>query len=766
MINLQPESASREILWNLPNPVNSLVMYSLFAISMIVMLWGIWRRMELWSAGPDSLGRTNKPLKRLLLFFQYVVFQRGTNREKQPRLFHSLILWGFVVLLFTTTMVAIHHDLGIPIYVGRYYLAVTILSDVFGLGLLIGVGLAYHRRYVAKPDFLHSTRADSFMLLLLGALVIQGFCLEGLRIVVTDDPWRHYSMVGNLFAAFFWGLSTVALRWLHFGLWWLHAVSVFAFFALLPYTKFFHVLASSANLYLREINRPKGALSFPGDIEKLIEASAESGSDEFNIGVGSVKDLSWKTRLDLDSCTSCGRCQDVCPAYNSGKVLSPKWMILDTRNHLLALHQKQLLSTEPTIHKQGPTAALDHLDRSLLKSFLLDPLTDAMAENPAFRGQNSLVQQSVLHSGESEDTPLAGGLMEENVFWSCTSCRACMEVCPVGIEHVDLIMDVRRHSVLAEGKIPHEAQASLRAIESRGNPFGPAESRFDWAEGLQVPVLNEGDTVEVLYWVGCISAFDKRKQKIARAMVQILNASGLSWGVLGNRECCTGDPARRLGEENLFQTMAKQNLSTLSSVHFKTVVANCPHCFNSLQNEYPQVEAGRDQATPGKQSQFAGIEFLHHTHFIWRLIAEKRLRVDSDSGKTLDDITFHDPCYLGRYNDTYEEPREILVQLGAKPREMDQAREKSMCCGAGGGHFFMDIKAGERINVRRVNQAAEIDATTVATGCPFCLQMLEDGVKLTNRDGQMQVRDIAEFVAERLLAPERTTERTTEARHH
>jgi len=276
----------------------------------------------------------------------------------------------------------------------------------------------------------------------------------------------------------------------------------------------------------------------------------------------------------------------------------------------------------------------------------------------------------------------------------------------------------------------------LKAIETRGNPLGPREDRTNWADGLEVKILQEGDEVQVLYWIGCISAYDKRKQSIARSMVKILNASGLSWGILGERECCTGDPARRMGEENIFQASVKQNTPTLKSVKFKTLVANCPHCFNSLKNEYPQFSGTWD------------FDVVHHSHFIKQLIESKLIQPNSDDARH---ITFHDPCYLGRYNDTYEEPREVLVQLGrSKLTEMKASKERGLCCGAGGGHYWYDMKVGERVNVNRINQAAETGADIVATGCPFCLHMMEDGLKITDREDKMIVRDIAELVAESL----------------
>ena len=648
------------------------------------------------------------------------------NAEPVPGRMHTLVLWGFMVLLFTTTMVFIDHDLGIRIYNGDFYLAVTLLSDLFGAFLLVGILMASHRRYVRRPDRLHNRPADAILLGALAALVVQGFLLEALRIHVTHDPWRWYSPVGLLVSLPFADLSERSARGLHFAVWWLHAVTVFACIALLPYTKFLHILASSANLFFRQIERPKGALSNPGDLEKILESAAENDS-EFRVGVSSLSDLTWKQRLDLDACTSCGRCQEVCPAYRSGKILSPKWMILDLRDHMLLA--------------EGGNDPVGKLDHHLLKSLLLTdrsllPRDEAGHIVDETRAANPLVQRAAKSIGADVGAKIGGEVVDEDVFWSCTTCRACMEVCPVGIEHVDIIVEARRSMALMEGNIPSEAQASLRAIETRGNPFGPAADRANWTQGLDVRILQPGDAVDVLYWVGCISSFDKRKQKIARSLAKILNTAGLNWGILGESECCSGDPARRLGEENLFQTLAKRNTGTLQSVSFKTLVSNCPHCFNTIKNEYPDV-------TPGERP----FRVVHHSQFIRELLAERRIRVDAQATK---DLTYHDPCYLGRYNDTYEEPREVLVKLGGRVKEMRDSKERGLCCGAGGGHYWFDMKVGQRINTLRIDQAAETGAPLVATGCPFCLQMMEDGAKLTNRE-HINVRDIAELVADALL---------------
>lgn len=724
---------AREIYWNLPPEITSLVMYLLFAVAMVVCTYGLYSRLRLWASGTPDSSRFGNYFARFAYIWDYVLKQRGVNREPGPRGFHSLIFWGFNVLLLTTTVVAIDYDLHIPIYRGNFYLALTVLSDLFGFGVLLGVLMAFRRRYVAKPDLIHRTRADGWMLGGIAALIVQGFVLEGIRIAVTHDQWAAYSPIGYAVAQLLNGVSEAPLRAIHRGMWWFHAASVFTFIAILPYSKALHIITASANLYFKQNGRPTGALSYPGDIEQLIEKSAESDG-EFKIGITNILDLTWKQRLDLDACTTCGRCQDVCPAYKSGKALSPKWLVLDTRDHMLSLQAQGKL--------EANGSPLAKLDRSLLQHLLLDT-SHGPEENGAapdyVRAANPRVQAARLAVGGSAEAKLSGEVMDSEVFWACTTCRACEEACPVGIEHVGLIVNTRRASALLEGDIPTEAQASLRAIETRGNPFGPAESRMDWAAGLNVPIVKAGETVDVLYWVGCISAYDRRKQSIARALVEVLNKSGLSWGVLGTRENCTGDPARRLGEENLFQTMAKKNIEVLASVNFKTLLANCPHCFHTLKNEYPDVGLKLDQA-----------RIVHHSQFLKELLANEQLQLKDGADRN---VTFHDPCYLGRYNEEYDAPRDVLVQLNSSskaPAEMANAKKKGLCCGAGGGHFWFDMKVGERVNVLRINQAAETGASTVATACPFCMHMLEDGAKLTDREATLQVRDIAELVVEKL----------------
>lgn len=741
-IEIMEELATREILWNIGTLPNVLTMYGLMVIAMIIGGIGLYRHAELVTSGKPSPGNLGSYPTRLKNFITDVIFQRRTLKSATPGVAHTLVYLGFLALLFATTAVFVEHDLGIPIYRGDFYLMTTLFSDVLGIGVLFGVFVFAHRRYIVKADLVHSRCADGILLGLLALLIVQGFCVEGLRIhygEITGNPdkWANYSPIGLLFSKFFWGFSDTATKTLHYVNWWFHTATVFFAIAIAPHTKFLHIIASSFNLFFNKTNRPKGALPFPGDIEKMVEAG-----DEFSVGLGTIKDYTWKQLLDLDACTSCGRCQEVCPAYRSGKPLSPKWIILDSRNHALALHHEGKLTPSKL------PAPVQKLDSTLLGSLLLrgsglvkEETGWKYGDEGKFRAKNELVQKAALSIGKSPEQRISGEVIDSQAFWSCTTCMACVEVCPVGINHVDQIVENRRNMVLMQGEVPHEAQKTLKALENRGNPYGPPEGRVEWCEGLNVPILKAGDSVDYLYWVGCVSAFDKRKQKIAKSLVKIMNQAGLSYGILGTAEGCSGDPARRLGEENLFQALAKQNIETLKSIQFKYLVANCPHCFSTIKNEYPQLGNLGDGRSP---------EIIHHSVLLKRLLADGKIAL-TDEGVARK-VTMHDPCYLGRYNGEYDAPRETLKKSSSKLKviEMDESREKAMCCGAGGGHFWMDMKVGERVNTLRTEQAAATGADTVATGCPFCLQMMEDGVKLTGRETSMAVLDVAEIVAENM----------------
>jgi len=724
---------TREILWNIGTLPNIVAMYALFAASLAVGAIGLFRHAELWYSGKPALDQDIPPYRRAWNLITYALFQRRVVKEPGAGAAHTLVYVGFLVLLLTTTVVAIHHDLGIEIYVGNFYLLLTVGSDLFGLGLIVGCLIFAHRRYVQRPDLLHSRKGDAFLLGVLILLCVQGFLLEALRIHAKGDPWAMYSPVGLLLSKFFWPLSGNTAAHLHYIIWWFHTITVFVCIALAPYTKFLHIVASSVNLYFRNFSKPKGALENPGDLEKLMESG-----EEFSLGLGTIKDYSWKQLLDLDACTSCGRCQDACPAYLSGKPLSPKWMILDTRNHALKLQQEGKIASSLL-----PSSAQE-LDRALNREIFFPahgvPLeSSTYAEGGSFRATNPLVQNSARQIGVDSDHRIAGEVMDPNVFWSCTTCMACVEACPVGIQHVDQIVGNRRNMALMHGEIPPEAQSTLRALENRANPYGDPKDRTKWIQGLDIPILSAGDSVDYLYWVGCVSAYDPRKQKIARALTHIMKKAGLSFGILGTAEGCTGDPARRLGEENLFQTLAKSNIATLQSVRFKVLVANCPHCFNTIKNEYPEF---------GNLGEGRSPEIIHHSQLLQRLLKQGKITLNEALADT-PDITFHDPCYLGRGNGEYEAPREVLLKLDAALVEMKRSRANGLCCGAGGGQMFKEAEPGTReVNIERSEEALGMQPDVIAAGCPFCNTMLTDGVKHFNQEGKVVVKDVAELIAE------------------
>lgn len=727
--------ATRPILWNIEGVWNVVLMYALFGISCIVFLLGAYRHVELWLAGQPSNLKPRSLKERARMLYQWSLLQKGVRKKTYSGLIiHGLLYSGFLALTFATTMVFIEQDLGIPVYHGRFYLGVTLLADVLGFGVIVACGLALHRRYVSKPGLLHNRSSDTGVLWFIIILCVQGFGLEALRINGNGDPWAAYSPIGAALAQLLLFLPKESIPPIHYSLWWFHTVSVFVGIALVPYSKLWHIFSSSANLFFKPYERSTATLVSPGDIEQIMETS-----EDLKIGLESIKDYSWKQLLDLDACTSCGRCQEVCPAYISGKPLSPKWLILDSRNHALALHNKNELSNASKVPK-----VLQSLDSSLNEKFFRTlGLKDGSYEDEgSFRGENIAVQKSARAIGQSAEHRMAGEVMDENVFWSCTTCMACVEACPVGINHVDQIVGNRQNLTMIQGEVPKEAQNMLRLLENQGQAIVSNESRAGWVGDLDVKILQPGDKVDYLYWVGCISAFDPRKQKIARALVKIMNKAGLEFGILGDAEKCTGDPARRVGNELLYQMMTKQNIATLSEVRFNTMVANCPHCFNTLKNEYPEFGSlSKDGTAP---------RVIHHTELIRELIDSKKLVVPplSKDGQDSEKFTFHDPCYLGRGNNQYEAPRSVLQDItGAAPTEMSMNKKQGLCCGAGGGHFWMDLKQGERINTIRTDQAAATEANVIATGCPFCMQMMEDGIKITNRDASLKVQDVAEVVA-------------------
>ncbi len=650
--------ATRQVLWNIEHVW---VMYALLVPTTLIAAYGVYRRVRQWRKG-QSENRFDRPVERLRLVVAYALLQLRTWRRAYPGVFHAMLFWGFVILFIATCVVLIDYDFGIPIMRGEFYLIFqSLIVDIFGVLAIVGVLMAAARRFITRPKYLVYTTESAVILLLVFAILVTGFLVEGWRIAATDDPWGAWSPFGNLVANASRPLMTVeAMTSAHWATWWFHLFLVFGFLAWAPYTKMLHVLASTANIYTARL-APIGAT-----LRKVDFDSEEA------LGIHTLAGFTWKDLLDFDACTECGRCTAVCPANRVDKLLSPRDIILD------------------------------------LQRLARDPVGD-FAE--PFLGKTDA--------------------LSAEAFWECTTCAACVEACPVSIEQFPKIVDARRYLVMEEAEFPDTMQQALTSLETRGHPMrGTSFSRVDWMQGLDVPTVADVKDADVLVWVGCGGALVERNQSVVRALVQLLKAAGVKFAVLGREEKCNGDPARRIGNEFLFEQLAQENIATLEKHKVKTIVTSCPHCFNTFANEYPQF-GGR-------------FEVFHHSQYLAKLVDEGKLAGKSPLGQR---VTFHDPCYLGRHNGEYDAPRQ-LVQISTKnaPVEMQQTRSNSFCCGGGGGMSFVDEPPDKRVNQERARQVLETVADVVAVGCPFCMTMLEDGINATKGDREVRVMDVAELL--------------------
>ena len=679
---MNPDLATREIFWNISHST-IWVMYAMFVLSLAIAGYGIYRRVQVWQRGLP-LNRFDRPAERIKRLLQHATAQRRTVQENYAAVFHTFIYTGFIILMIATTVVAIDYDFGLPIMQGKFYLYFqSFIVDCFGALVLLGVGIALYRRYGVRPKKLVYSEESTLILTAIFLIALTGFLVEGWRIAATDDTWGKWSPFGFLVAeasgAF---MSGRALRAAHFGAWWTHAILVFGFIAWAPYTKMAHVIFGPLNIYTSAL-QPTGASLKKMDVEKAMETGEP-------LGVKSLAQFTWKDLADFDACTECGRCTAVCPANTVGKELSPRDIILDLQKFM---HANPLVAFGLTQN-------------------------DAAGEVGG-NGQAALPIIGAFPSTSPE--PL----------WQCTTCGACMQACPVFIEQMPKIVDMRRFLVMEEADYPDTMAEAVTSMETRQHPFkGTQATRVDWTEGLTVATAAEARDAEVLYWVGCGGALIERNQKIVRATAQLLEKAGVKFAILGREEKCTGDPARRIGNEFLFETLAKENIETLNRYGVKKIVTSCPHCFNTFGNEYPQ---------------YGGTyEVYHHSEFLAKLIDEGKIQPQSPSDKL---ITFHDPCYLGRHNGIYNAPRK-LVQLAARnaPVEMQQSREKGFCCGGGGGMSFVEEPKDKRVNQERARQILETGADIVAVGCPFCTTMLEDGINARKGDRDVRVMDIAELL--------------------
>ncbi len=673
--------ATRPLMWNVSH---GWVMYALLAIALAVCGWGIYRRIDSWRRGKEDGERFSDWGKRFRILLREVFLQKQVRNSTYPAVFHSLIFYSFLVLFATTLVIMVQYDadhlfgLNLNVFEGFIYVFFSVASELAGMLILVGIAMAAYRRYVIKPATLRTGREDSLILWLIAGVVVTGYLVEGLRIAANGDPWKALSPVGAWTAALFQGAGADAQKTLHASLWWLHTILVMSWLAAIPYTKFFHLLSMPTNAFFSKL-KPRGELRRE-DIEALME-SAES--EDLQIGIETAGDMTWKQRMDVDTCISCGRCEEVCPAYMADKdYFTPRQLVERLKDSSDKFNRRARAEEKPV--------------------------------------------------GETES--IVGKAFDEEFIWHCRTCGACVEVCPALIDHVGILMELRRNEVLLQGRIPEEASRALRTYETGGNPFGPQSERVDWIRKTNVRIVAPGEKVDVLYWIGCLVSFDPQKRRIAEDLFGLLTECGVDFGVLGEDEICCGDPARVLGQEMLFQQTAKRQVEILKQRQFNVLLTGCPHCYNVLKNEYPQ---------------FGGhFNVVHHSEYIRDRIRAGDIKPKFGAPRR---YVYHDPCYLGRYQNIYEPAREIIRTIpGATMSEMKNNREKSLCCGGGGGHFFMDLKRGERINNIRVRQARDAGADTIVTACGYCLHMLQDSLKLLNYDESMRVVDVATLTAESL----------------
>ena len=525
------------------------------------------------------------------------------------------------------------------------------------------------------------------MLSFLIILTVQGFVLGALRLAVQRDPWASWSFVSYALAIPLQGLSNGWLKALHQVNWFSHFATTFAFLAYFAYSKMIHPFTSLANVFFRRL-KPRGKLE---PIVNLEEAES--------FGIAHLEDFTWAQLMNLDACMHCGRCLEYCPTFATDKPLRPRDLILE------------------------------------IGGYMAD-------QGGLFSGELGAGQNSARYRwGEGPERELIGGVVSTEELWDCTTCGACMEQCPVLIEHVPLIVGMRRNLVLEQSEFPDELTNVFNNLERLNSPYQfPPNQRDAWTKKMAQPVRIMAEAaaaeeeVEVLFFVGCLGSFDSRNQRTTMALARILQAAGINFAILGKEETCTGDPARRVGNEYLAQMMAMQTVETLNQYSFKKIVTACPHCFNAIKNEYPEIGGN--------------YEVVHHSELISQLIAEGRIALDPASEIARGKVTYHDPCYLGRYNSVYDDPRSVVSALpGAELTEMRRNRNHSFCCGGGGGRLFMEETRGSRINRARVTEALDTGAEILAASCPFCMTMFEDGINGVEANDRLQVRDIAELVA-------------------
>jgi Fe-S oxidoreductase len=666
--------------WGIPGYV---IFWVLFAIAFGLFAQRFYFLFRLMRLGKQEnrFDRIGQRIKTMLVevFAQWCTLKTVTRKDLAG-IGHALMFWGFSFFFINyIVFIGLAEGFGLaPVLAGSTFETVySSILDIVGVFVIIVIVWAAIRRYVVRPERLETSAEAGIIMILVFSLMSLHFCIEGFGFagsgVTTDWP-----PVGAAFAGFLsgTGISESTLIGVYQGVWWLHYALILGFMVYIPRSKHLHILASLVNALFK----PLGA-------KVVLEPIPLEESETF--GVSKIQDFTWKDLLDFYACAVCGRCHVNCPAQLSGKSLSPREVIRNLKEHLLEV---------------GPGLLAGKAEAS----------SEGQAKTPA--------------------KTMIGDVVTEEEIWACTTCGACQEVCPVNIEHIRKIIDLRRNLVLVQSKMPESAQLMLRNMQSRGHPWAGVQSmrlRGDWTSGLELKILADGDTADTLFWVGCTGALVERNVKATLSMTRVLKAAGVDFGVLGDAETCCGDPARRTGYEFQFQIMAEQNIEIFKSHNIKEIITTCPHCYNTIRHEYPRC--GGD------------FKVVHYTQLIADLIGQGKLKLTNELNSTL---TYHDPCYLGRYNSVYMEPRRILQAIPkTKLEEMERSRNTGFCCGGGGGLMWIEEQPGTtKINQMRLEDVLKTGAETVVTACPYCLQMFEDSIEHKDMKDSLKARDLVELV--------------------
>ncbi len=687
--------------------IKHVAFWIVFIAAMGMIAWNLRRLYAYLSVGrPEN--RFDNMGQRIRNVLVIAIGQSKMMRDPVAGAVHAAIFWGFLALLAAVIESILEGLFGVGIgWLGPVYSVLTVSQDVFCVSIILAVAWAFWRRYGQRVRRLQVDRAESrdasLILVLILVIVTSLLLMNAARPVTGHEYDWAVRPIASLITPAIAAMSPQGASAFFETMWWLHIVTILAFMNYLPYSKHLHVITSIPNVLFARLGRVN-------TLQK-IDFEAE---DAEQFGVSDIEHFTWKQLLDGMTCTHCGRCTSVCPANTTGKVLDPRQIIIDI--HDRTNDRAPWLLGEPQRAKLASSVATDP-DRS---------------------------DETAGDASEAQQRSFIGGYVSVEALWQCTTCMACVQECPVMIEHVPAIVDMRRSLVMMEAEFPAEIQPAFTNMENNATPWAfSAAERADWREGTDIRTLEETsqeekDELDVLFWVGCAGSYDDRYRRVTQAFAELMDRAGVSYRILGTEERCTGDPARRMGNEYLAQSLIETNVETLNGYDIRTVVTSCPHCFNTLKNEYPQ---------------FGGnYEVIHHTEFLDGLIRDGRITGMSEQVKK---VTYHDSCYLGRYNGVYDPPRAMLSNVpGLEIVEMDRNRSRGFCCGAGGGRMFMEETEGKRVNIDRTQEALSTGAETIATACPFCMTMLNDGVKQEAPDAGVVVKDVAEVILDSIRAGE------------